>query len=186
MSMEQEVIRVVDPIDGTRSFISGTPTWMTLIGIMCDGRPVAGVASQPFTGEIFAGSANGSFLMHGNTRTSLKCTSETDLGQVLAGTTGPDLFARNGHHDRLEKVKSNVRHMRFDADAYFHCMVAAGQLGLGLDTGLQSYDIAALIPIVEGAGGIVTTWDGSDASGGGDIIVAANKSIHRKAMALLK
>jgi myo-inositol-1(or 4)-monophosphatase len=83
------------------------------------------------------------------------------------------------------RIENAVQHLRFDADSYFHCMVAAGQLGISLDTGLQSYDIAALIPIVEGAGGIVTTWNGEDPSNGGDILVAANQALHEQAMALL-
>jgi myo-inositol-1(or 4)-monophosphatase len=176
---------ILDPIDGTRSFICGTPTWMTLIAVTFQGRPIAGVASQPFTDEVFAGSSSGSFLLHKATRSPLTCSAETSLANVLAGTTAPELFARHGHRQRLERIQSSVRHLRFDADAYFHCMVAAGQLGISLDTGLQAYDIAALIPIVEGAGGIVTTWDGTDASNGGDIVAAGNKALHEQALKLL-
>ncbi len=176
---------ILDPIDGTRSFISGTPTWMTLVGLKQDGRMIAGAAGQPFTDEIFAGSRSGAYLLHAGRKTELHCTGETDLAKVLAGTTAPYLFEKHGHQDRLKRIENTVQHLRFDADAYFHCMVAAGQLGIAIDTGLQPYDIAALIPIVEAAGGIVTTWDGKDASGGGDILVAANQALHEQAMALL-
>ena len=176
---------ILDPIDGTRSFISGTPTWMTLVGLRHDGRMIAGAAGQPFTDEIFAGSRSGAHLLRAGRKTDLHCTSETDLAKVLAGTTAPYLFRKHGHLERLKRIEDGVQHLRFDADSYFHCMVAAGQLGISIDTGLQSYDIAALIPIVEGAGGIVTTWDGNDASNGGDILVAANRALHEQAMALL-
>ena len=176
---------ILDPIDGTRSFISGTPTWMTLVGVKHKGRMIAGVAGQPFTDEIFAGSQAGAYLLRADQKTRLRCTGETDLAKVLAGTTAPYLYRKHGHEQRLMRFENAVRHLRFDADSYFHCMVAAGQLGVSIDTGLQSYDIAALIPIVEGAGGIVTTWDGRDASHGGDILVAGNKALHEQAMALL-
>ena len=166
-------------------FDPGTPTWMTLVGVRHAGRMVAGVAGQPFTDEIFAGTAAGSHLLRANRTIGLRCTSETDLTKVLAGTTAPSLFRKYGHEARLMRIEDAVQSVRYDADAYFHCMVAAGQLGISLDTGLQSYDIAALIPIVEGAGGIVTTWDGGDPTDGGDILVAANKPLHDQAMALL-
>jgi len=176
---------ILDPIDGTRSFICGTPTWMTLVGIKHKDRMIAGAAGQPFTDEIFAGGEAGAHLLRADQKTRLRCTSETDLANVLAGTTAPYLFRKHGHEERLMRVEAAVQHLRFDADAYFHCMVAAGLLGISIDTGLQPYDIAALIPIIEGAGGIVTTWDGADASDGGDILVAANKALHEQAMALL-
>lgn len=176
---------ILDPIDGTRSFICGTPTWMTLVGVKHDGRMIAGAAGQPYTDEVFAGSKAGSHLLRAKQTVALRCTHETDISKVLAGTTAPYLFRQNGHDERLMRIENAVQHLRFDADAYFHCMVAAGQLGVSIDTGLQSYDIAALIPIVEGAGGIVTTWDGQDPSNGGDILVAGNTALHEQAMALL-
>lgn len=177
---------ILDPIDGTRSFISGTPTWMALVGVKHKGRMIAGAAGQPFTDEIFAGSQAGAFLLHADRKTQLRCTSETDIANVLAGTTAPYLFRKHGHQERLMRIETAVQHLRFDADSYFHCMVAAGQLGISIDTGLQSYDIAALVPIVEGAGGIVTTWDGQDPGNGGDILVAANQALHEQAMVLLR
>lgn len=176
---------ILDPIDGTRSFICGTPTWMTLVGVKHKDSMIAGAAGQPVTDEIFAGSKQGAHLLRANQKFELRCTTETDLAKVLAGTTAPSLYRKHGHHERLMRIENTVQSLRFDADSYFHCMVAAGQLGISLDTGLQSYDVAALIPIIEGAGGIVTTWDGQDACNGGDILVAGNKALHDQAMALL-
>jgi myo-inositol-1(or 4)-monophosphatase len=176
---------VLDPIDGTRSFICGTPTWMTLVALEFEGHPVVGVAAQPYTGEIFAGDGRHAFLERGGIRTPLATTPEHDLASVLAGTTAPHLFRAHGHQGRLDRLMAGVRHLRWDADAYFHCMVAAGQLGVSLDTGLQAYDIAALIPVIEGAGGIVTTWTGESAAKGGDIVASGNRALHDKALALL-
>jgi myo-inositol-1(or 4)-monophosphatase len=176
---------VLDPIDGTRSFICGTPTWMTLVALEHEGAPVAGVAAQPYTGEVFAGDGTRSFLLRNGVRQQLTTTPETALDKVLAGTTAPQLFKARGHQHRLDRLSAGVRHLRWDADAYFHCMVAAGQLGVSLDTGLQAYDIAALIPIIEGAGGIVTTWSGESAAKGGDIVATGNRALHDKALELL-
>ena len=176
---------VLDPIDGTRSFICGTPTWMTLVALEYEGRPVAGVAAQPYTGEVFAGDGTRSFLLRNGVRQRLTATPETALDKVLAGTTAPQLFKARGHQHRLDRLSAGVRHLRWDADAYFHCMVAAGQLGVSLDTGLQAYDIAALIPIIEGAGGVVTTWSGASAANGGDIVASGNHALHEKALELL-
>jgi histidinol phosphatase-like enzyme (inositol monophosphatase family) len=176
---------VLDPIDGTRSFICGTPTWMTLIGLEFEARPVIGVASQPFTGEIFAGNGREAFVIHEQLKQPLRCTSVTALADVLAGTTAPQLYRAAGHQDRLDRVTSAVRHLRLDADAYFHCMLAAGHLGISLDTGLKPYDICALIPVIEGAGGIITTWDGGNAADGGDIIAAGNRQLHEACLKLL-
>jgi histidinol phosphatase-like enzyme (inositol monophosphatase family) len=176
---------ILDPIDGTRSFICGTPTWMTLIAAEYEGIPVVGVAAQPFTGEIFAGDGNSAYLLHAGRKTVLTTTPETDLAAVLAGTTAPALFKAHGHEHRLAALTGGVRHMRFDADAYFHCMTAAGQLGVSLDTGLQNYDIAALIPIIEGAGGVATDWHGGSAAAGGDVLLSGNRTLHDKALALL-
>lgn len=176
---------VIDPIDGTRSFICGTPTWMTLIGLEYEAQPVVGVASQPFTGEIFAGNGHEAFVVRDQLRHPLRSTSVTALADVLAGTTGPEIYKALGHQTQLERIAGAVRHLRFDADAYFFCMVAAGQLGISMDTGLKPYDIAALIPIIEGAGGIITTWTGHGAAHGGDIIAAGNPQLHEAALKLL-
>jgi myo-inositol-1(or 4)-monophosphatase len=176
---------VIDPIDGTRSFICGTPTWMTLIGLEYESQPVVGVASQPFTGEIFAGNGREAFVVRDQLRHPLRATAVTALADVLAGTTGPEIYKALGHQPQLDRINATVRHLRFDADAYFHCMVAAGQLGISLDTGLKPYDIAAIIPIVEGAGGIITTWDGGNAAHGGDIVAAGNRQLHEAALKLL-
>ena len=176
---------ILDPIDGTRGFISGTPTWMTLIAAEYEGKPVVGVAAQPYTGEIFAGDCNTAYLLRGGHKTVLTTMPETDLAAVLAGTTSPALFKARGHEHRLAALAGGVRQMRFDADAYFHCMTAAGQLGVSLDTGLQNYDIAALLPIIEGAGGIATNWHGDSAAAGGDVLLSGNRTLHDKALALL-
>lgn len=176
---------VLDPVDGTRSFVCGMTSWATLVGLTFEGRPMVGVMHQPYVGEIFVGSPAGSFFKHAGLTTRLATSSTASLAQSIATTTAPHLYrsARQGRF--LAAVNSAVQFMRYDGDSYFFCMLAAGQIDLALDAGLQPYDIAALIPIIEGAGGVVATWDGDTAAGGGDILAAANRALFDQASALL-
>lgn len=176
---------VLDPVDGTRSFVCGMTSWATLVGLTYEGRPVVGVMHQPYVGEVFVGSPEGSFLKHDGRTTRLRASSTANLSESIATTTAPHLYRSTRQERFLAAVNSAVRFMRYDGDSYFFCMLAAGQIDLALDAGLQPYDIAALIPIIEGAGGVVATWDGGTAAGGGDILAAANRSLFDQASALL-
>jgi myo-inositol-1(or 4)-monophosphatase len=176
---------VLDPVDGTRSFVCGMTSWATLVGLTYEGRPMVGVMHQPYIGEVFVGSPAGSFLKHAGQTTKLQASSTASLAESIATTTAPHLYRRTRQKRFLAAVNGAVRFMRYDGDSYFFCMLAAGQLDLALDAGLQPYDIVALIPIIEGAGGVVATWDGGDPAGGGDIMAAANRSLFDQASACL-
>ena len=176
---------VLDPVDGTRSFVCGMTSWATLVGLTYEGRPVVGVMHQPYIDEVFVGSPAGSFLKHAGRTTRLEASSTASLAESIATTTAPHLYRSTRQKRSLAAVNGAVRFMRYDGDSYFFCMLAAGQIDLALDAGLQPYDIAALIPIIEGAGGVVATWDGGTAAGGGDILAAANRSLFDQAIALL-
>jgi histidinol phosphatase-like enzyme (inositol monophosphatase family) len=176
---------VLDPVDGTRSFVCGMTSWATLVGLTYEGRPMVGVMHQPYVGEVFVGSPNGSFLKHAGRCTKLATSPTASLTEAIATTTAPHLYRSERQGRFLAAVNSAVRFMRYDGDSYFFCMLAAGQIDLALDAGLQPYDIAALIPIIEGAGGVVATWDGGTAAGGGDILAAANRDLFDQASALL-
>lgn len=175
---------IIDPIDGTRSFICGLPSWGTLIGLQHRGRPVAGVMSQPFTGERYIGHGGGAFLVRDGARLPLATRSTTRLADALMMTTTPFLFDE-GDIGRYRSVEAACRLTRYGYDCYAYAMVAAGQIDLVVESSLKSYDIAPLIPVIEAAGGIVTTWDGGDAREGGRILAAANPAIHAEAMRLL-
>ncbi len=175
---------VLDPIDGTRAFICGMPTWMTLIGL-CDGqRAIAGCASQAYTGERFYAGEEGSWHRDrdGN-ETRLRVRPAPSIEQSIFCSTVPDLFT-----GKLEApfnvLKSRARLARFGGDAYIFSLLAAGSIDIVIDPGLQAYDIAALIPVIEQAGGIVTTLDGAPAHNGGDIIAAASADLHEEVCAL--
>lgn len=175
---------IVDPIDGTRSFISGMPLWGTLVGFMEDGDAVAGMMSQPFIGELFFADADACFYEGPGGTRQLSVRPTRTLAEATLCTTAPSLFegAFREAYDRLEK---QVRLSRYSADCYAYAMLAAGNIDLVVEAGLEPYDIVALVPIVEQAGGVITTWDGGPAEKAGDIVAAATPQLHEAALKIL-
>ena len=173
---------VIDPIDGTRSFISGIPLWGTLVGLTRRGNAVAGMMAQPFIGELFY-AAGGEAWYEGphGARQRLSTRKTVALSEATLCTTTPALFQgdRRVAYDRLEKA---VRLARYGTDCYAYAMLAAGNVDLVVEVGLQPYDIVALIPIIEAAGGMVTEWSGGPAEDGGGIVAAATPELHAAAM----
>jgi histidinol phosphatase-like enzyme (inositol monophosphatase family) len=175
---------VIDPIDGTRAFISGLPLWGTLVGLTDHGDAVAGMMSQPFTGELFwADDAASHYDGPGGAR-RLATRDTSRIADATMCTTTPALFtgALREAYDRLE---SSVRLARYGTDCYAYAMLAAGNVDLVVETGLQPYDIVALVPIIERAGGVITTWDGGPAEKAGDIVAAATPALHAAALEML-
>ena len=175
---------VIDPIDGTRAFISGIPVWGTLIGFCERGRAVAGLMSQPFTGERFVADASGARLLHRGGSRPLKVRAMAGLADATLFTTDPRQHA-GGTGERFRSLESRVKLSRYGTDSYAFCMLAAGQVDLVVESGLKPYDIVALIPVVERAGGIITTFAGARAEDGGDIIAAATPELHRAALEIM-
>ena len=173
---------VLDPIDGTRAFIMGMPLWGTLIGLLQDARPIVGIMDQPFTGERFVGTADRALYFRGNDRQTMSTRATERLEDALLASTSPDMFTDSEDMDRFSAVSGACRMTRYGGDCYAYCMLASGHADLVVEAGLKSYDIVALIPIVEGAGGVVTTWDGGDAAEGGRIVASANPALHQKAL----
>jgi myo-inositol-1(or 4)-monophosphatase len=187
---DAEYLWVLDPIDGTKSFISGLPTWGTLICLEHNGRPVFGMMHQPFTRERFAGDgARASWTglnPHGTELThSMRTRPCASVAEAVTMTTSPRLMPPEDAA-RYARVEDAARMSRYGGDCYNYCMLAAGHVDLVIESGLKPYDIAALIPIVTGAGGIVTTWDGGDAAEGGQVIAAGDPRVHEEAMAMLR
>ena len=181
---DADYVWVLDPIDGTKSFIAGFPIWGTLIALLHKGTPVFGMMHQPYIGERFSGD-NGSAHYSGPSgerRLSVRrCAS---LGEAAAYTTSP-LLMNPADRARFGRIEGAARLTRYGGDCYSYCMLAAGHLDLVVETELKPYDIAGLIPIVTGAGGVVTTWDGGPAQNGGRIIAAGDPRVHETAMKLL-
>lgn len=172
---------VVDPVDGTRAFISGLPVWGTVVGLLEEGRAIAGMMAQPFTGELFV--AAGEDAVHewpGGSR-PLRCRSNVPLSAATLFTTSPHLFAGSAR-SVLDRLEARVRLTRYGCDCYAFAMLAAGHVDLVIESGLQSYDIAGLIPLIERGGGVITQWDGGAAEKGGDILAAGSRQLWEEAM----
>jgi myo-inositol-1(or 4)-monophosphatase len=176
---------IVDPIDGTRSFMMGLPTWGTLIGLTQDGKPIAGVMSQPFTGELFWGSSIGAFTSGPLGTLDLRARACPGLPFAVLGSTHPSLFKTKDELARFESVAGQVKMPRYGGDCYLYCLLAAGCVDLIVEASLKTFDVAALIPIIERAGGVITTWDGKCALNGGRILAAGDKRVHAEAMCVL-
>jgi myo-inositol-1(or 4)-monophosphatase len=172
-----EFVWVLDPIDGTRSFISGIPLWGTLIGLLRDGKPVLGMMAQPFTGERFAGDGKRAWYRGPGGDRMLTTRSCPSVSDAILFTTTPALF-NPADRSRYDGVEASVRVPRYGADCYAYCMVAAGNVDLVIESELKPYDIVALIPIIEGAGGRITNWDGASAASGGRIVAAGDPRLH--------
>lgn len=176
---------IVDPIDGTRAFIMGSPLWGTLIGLLDGDQPVLGVMDQPFTGERYFSGAKSAHVRRNGKTSTLKVRPCASLKDATFTSTHPGLFEAGAQREKLAKLEAATRMARFGGDCYHYCLLAAGSIDLIVEPGLKSYDIAALIPIIERAGGIVTTWDGGPASQGGDIVAAGDRRVHAAALKVL-
>ena len=177
---------VIDPIDGTRAFVCGVPTWGTLIALCKHDRPVLGLMSQPFVGECFVGGSGEAWHLRGDTRRLLRTRDNTDLATSYLFATAPEMFAPETEWPAFQRLAKRVRLARFGIDCYAYCLLAAGHLDLVVEAGLGYYDIAPLMPLIEAAGGIVTDWTGAPVRGGGRVIAAANASLHAQALAVLQ
>ena len=176
---------VLDPIDGTRGFLSGTPTWGVLIAVNDAQGPFYGLIDQPYIGERFIGDAAGARFAGPKGAGPLATRAPRALAQAIVFTTFPEvgsLVERNAFH----AVASRARLTRYGMDCYAYALVAAGQVDLVIEAGLQPYDIQAPIALIEAAGGLVTDWQGGPAHEGGRVVAAANTAIHAEALALLR
>ena len=177
---------VIDPIDGTRAFMMGLPTWGTLIALTHKGKPVLGVMGQAFTGELFWSTQTGAMTSGPLGDRPLRARPCAGLSSAILASTAPSLFKTPDERARFKAVAERVKMMRYGGDCYIYALVAAGQVDLVIEANLQSFDVAALIPIIERAGGIITTWSGASAVDGGQIIAAGDKRVYDEAVALLR
>jgi len=181
---DAEYVWVLDPIDGTKSFIAGMPAWGTLIALTRSGNPVFGMMHQPFIGERFDGDGKAARYRGPAGPRSLMVRPCPKLKDAVLFTTSP-LLMKSADRKIFGRVEDAVMLSRYGGDCYAYCMLAAGHIDLVIETEIKPHDIVALIPIIAGAGGIVTTWEGGDASKGGRIIAAGDKRIHAAALKLL-
>ena len=176
---------VIDPIDGTRAFITGQLHWGVLVGLHDGERPVLGGMHQPFTGELFTGGPRGAWLERGGVRTALRVRPCAALCGAVLGCTTPDMFPRAADLAAFERVAGAVRLRRFGGDCYSYCMLAHGLMDLIVEAEPAPYDVQGLIPVIEAAGGVITDWDGGSAAHGGRVVAAGDARVHAAALEML-
>jgi len=181
---------VIDPIDGTRAFLCGSPTWGVLVALNAGAKPYLGLFEQPFTQERFIGIAGQDTVW---TQTSLRGDVQKKVMQTrdckaikdaVLLTTFPEIGTPQ-EAKAFHCVRDQVKITRYGLDCYAYGLLAMGQVDLVIEAGLQPYDIQALIPIIEAAGGLVTNWQGGDCHDGGQVLAAGNADLHAQAMTLL-
>lgn len=176
---------VLDPIDGTRGFISGTPTWGVLIALNDETGPRLGIIDQPYIGERFCGGFGRADVIGPRGRAALKTAATQDLDKATLFSTFPEVGSVQ-ERMAFEAVSAQVRLTRFGCDCYAYGLLAAGQVDLVIEAGLNAYDIAGPIGVIEAAGGLVTDWQGAKAHEGGRVVAAATPALHEKAMKILR
>jgi myo-inositol-1(or 4)-monophosphatase len=175
---------VLDPVDGTRAFITGRHEWGSLIALEKDEMPVLGIIDQPVLGERFLGVHGRSVLIEGEKRTPLKVRECASLKDAILCATDPGQYFSTVQQAAFARVKEEVRMTRYCGDCYLFAVLAMGFVDIVIEAGFSRWDIAALIPIVEGAGGVITSWDGGDCRDGKTILACGDRRIHEEAMAL--
>jgi myo-inositol-1(or 4)-monophosphatase len=178
---------VIDPIDGTRSFVLGQLHWATLIALHDGARPRLGIVHQPFVGESFSAVAGGEATWRrGSARRTLQARRCPALESAMLACTTPDMFQTPDARAGFERVRARARLTRFGADCYGYCLLAMGFIDVVVESDLQAYDVQALIPIVECAGGVITTWDGGSCDEGGSVVACGDPALHPQVLALLR
>jgi myo-inositol-1(or 4)-monophosphatase len=174
----------IDPIDGTRAFMTGSPLWGTLIGLTRRRQPLFGLLAQPVLEEVFFGGPSGSWLIKADGRERLRSRPCSRLASAVLTSTHPDMFSGAGAA-AFQALAAQCLLTRFGGDCYNYAMLAAGYVDLVVESQLKPYDIVPLIPILEGAGCVVTDWRGAVPLAGGDVVAAATRDLHKAALAVL-
>ena len=169
---------VVDPIDGTRSFIVGHLHWATLIALNDGDRPRVGVTHQPFVGESFVAVNGTSTWMRGDERRALRTRRCPRIDDAVIVTTDPRHFKNDRQGRAYAAATDGTRLVRYGGDCYCYTQVAMGLVDIAIETGLQAYDIQALIPLIENAGGVVSNWEGGSCHDGGDVLACGDRRLH--------
>lgn len=193
-----EYVWVIDPIDGTRAFISGFPAWGVLLGLQHKGRGVVGVMHQPYLRETFISHLDpsaadissgedkaGAWLMRDrfSKKSPIRVSSVAELSRATIYCTHPEIFPEaDGSFEAFRRVADQCQLMRYGGDCYSYALLAMGQVDLVVEAGLQAYDILPLIPLIEAAGGVVTNWRGGRIDGASDVVAASTAALHAAAL----
>ncbi len=173
---------VLDPIDGTRGFVMGLLHWGTLVALFDGQRPVVGAIRHPVLDETFAGDGTRAIYTRGEEQRTLATRSCPTLGEALAGTTTPEMFRTERQVAGFGRILQLARGMRYGTDCYLYAMLAMGLADLAIEADLKPYDVQALIPVVEGAGGVITDWDGGNPAMGGAVLATGDARLHERVL----
>lgn len=175
---------VIDPIDGTRAFISGNPSWGVLIGLDTGNGPVMGIVDQPYIGERFIGGFGAAHLVARGETNEIRTSTNATLANATLMTTFPEVGTQ-AERRGFEAVRDRVQLTRYGLDCYAYALLAMGQIELVIEAGLNPFDIQGPQGVIEAAGGVVTNWQGGPAHLGGRILAAGNADIHEQALEVL-
>ncbi len=175
---------VLDPIDGTRSYISGAANWGVLIGLDAGDGPILGVVDQPFTGERWSGHSGRALWEHGPDQRDIRVRACSALSEAILYSTFPEVGTLD-EGAAFNRVKARARMTRYGLDCYAYMLLAMGQIDLVIEAGLKAYDIQGPMAVIEAAGGIVTDWQGGPAHMGGRVLAAGDRRIHAAATEIL-
>ena len=177
---------VIDPIDGTKSFILGQLHWATLIALHDGERVVAGVAHQPYVGESFVATVDGTAeWRRGGERRTLRTRRCGRLGDAILACTHPSMFRTPQDRAAFDRVADRVRLTRWGGDCYIYCLLAMGLIDIVIESSLQAYDVQALMPIIVAAGGAITSWTGGACDEGGSVVACGDRALHAEVLKLL-
>ena len=177
---------VLDPVDGTRAFITGRHEWGSLIALEKDGAPVLGILDQPVLGERFLGVNGRSVLIEGEKRTSLKTRPCAELKDAVVCCTDPGTsYFTHAQSAAFQRVSKAARLTRYGGDCYLFAAMALGFVDVIIEAGFHEWDVAALMPLIEGAGGVITSWDGGTPISGKSILAVGDRALHAQVMSLL-
>ena len=177
---------ILDPVDGTRAFITGRHEWGSLIALEQDGKPVLGILDQPVLGERFIGVNGAAHLSQGGKSERLEVRACASLSDAILCSTDPGAYFTKEQLAAFARVDRAVKMTRYGGDCYLFAALALGFVDIVIEANFQAWDVAALIPLVEGAGGIITDWNGGSAQSGKSILATGDRRIHEAALALLK
>lgn len=181
--IDARCVWTLDPIDGTRSYISGWPLWGTLMAFSCDGVPVVGLVDMPVLGERWVGVKGQGAWLNGQ---ACRSNGRTQLGEATVYATSPDIF-RGQERAAFERISAAAAGRRFGGDCYSYALLASGHVDLVVEADLKPYDYLALVPVIEAAGGVISDWQGAalGLDSGGRVVAAATPQLHRQALDLL-
>lgn len=182
--LDAEAVWVLDPIDGTKAFITGMPVFGTLIACCVDGVPILGVIDQPIQEERWIGALGHPTTLNG---AEVKTRQTVDLAVSQAYTTPAPFPDEAAEAEAVQRLRGSVKNMRYSADCYQFGLLASGCIDLAVEAGLDAYDYCALVPVVHGAGGVMTDWAGEPLTirSDGRVLASATPELHQKALKVL-